>query len=71
MCCWLNILIKVYVESKSSSSKVLGTIDLSLHGYHIELCYKCCTGLPALYLVLTVPLGYLVNGTWHYGSDSV
>lgn len=28
-------------------------------------------GLPALYMCVTVPLGFLLNGEWHYGSEEM
>ena len=28
-------------------------------------------GLPALYMCITVPLGFLLNGEWHYGSEEM
>ena len=28
-------------------------------------------GLPALYMGASVPMGYLLNGEWHYGSEEM
>ena len=29
------------------------------------------TGVPALYMCLTIPLGFTLNGERHYGSDTM
>lgn len=28
-------------------------------------------GLPALYMCITVPMGFFLNGQWHYGNDEL
>lgn len=45
------------------------TIDQESGCLHNFLCIY--PGLPAVYMCITVPMGFLLNGQWHYGSDEM
>ncbi len=63
----------ILTKAKAVTDHVIISADLGLLCLIVEKLLSlllASAGLPALYMGLTVPLGFLLNNTRHYGSDS-
>ena len=72
------LLVQVFVEGSQKKYIIRFTIAsygekcsaISLRISHTDILLYIL-GLPAVYMCVTVPLGFLLNGEWHYGSEEM
>ena len=72
------LLVRVFVEGSHKRYIIWFTVasygDPSNNNnniIHRSITLYFNIGLPALYMCLTIPLGFLLNGERHYGSDTM